>query len=397
MGYPKTGESSRNVPLSVERPAVAVFPHPRRVVRGPPQKRVASMAALALPAFVLVLFAGSRWIPGRSVPAAVTDGTGERRTYRLNGGRLFTLSVCAVVSCRFLAPRVLVWPHRHWAELLVVANVFAFALAFLLFRSGRRRAPEASRASGWRRGVADYFRGVELNPEWAGVDLKFFSYRPSLIGLFVFNASAAAAQVAEQGSLSGRMLLYQIFFFVYLANYFQFEGGMIHTWDLVAERFGWGLVWGDYVLVPFFYGIAGRVLVDVRTPLPPWQGAVCCAVFVFGFWLFRGANGQKHRFRSGGTVTVWGRPAETLDGRLLVSGFWGIGRKLNYTGELLVYLAWTLLCGTASVLPYLLPLFLLVLFVHRAHRDDRRCRAKYGPLWDEYCRRAPFRMFPFVY
>ncbi|GHF53204.1 hypothetical protein GCM10010218_38310 [Streptomyces mashuensis] len=347
------------------------------------------MAALALMAFVLVLFAGSRWIPGPSVPAAVTDESGIRRTYRLNGIWLFALTACVATGCGLLSPRTLAWPHRHWSELLLWANVFAFTFAWLLFRSGV--------APGGRRGLTGYFYGVELNPEWAGVDLKFFSYRPSLIGLLVLNLSAAAAQYTDHGSLSGRMLLYQIFFFVYVANYFQFEGGMVHTWDLVAERFGWGLVWGDYVLVPFFYGIAGRTLLHVRDPLPAWLAAVCCALFVFGFWLFRGANDQKHRFKTDGAATIWGRPAETLDGRLLVSGFWGIGRKLNYTGELLVYLSWTLLCGTASVLPYLLPAFLLVLFVHRAHRDDRRCRAKYGELWDEYCRRARFRMFPYVY
>ncbi|MGW2369874.1 DUF1295 domain-containing protein [Streptomyces sp. NPDC001667] len=354
-------------------------------------------AALALLAFVLVLFAGSRWIPGRSVPAAVAEDTGAPRMYRLNGLWLFTLTAGAVAGCRIWAPRVLAWPERHWGELLLTANVFAFVLAWLLFHTGRRRAPAASRAPGWRRGLADYFYGVRLNPEWAGVDLKFFSYRPSLIGLFILNASAAAAQYTDQGSLSGRMLLYQLFFFVYLANYFQFEGGMVHTWDLIAERFGWMLVWGDYVLVPFFYGICGRTLTHVRTPLPLWLGALCCALFVFGFWLFRGANDQKHRFKTGGATTIWGRPAETLGGRLLVSGFWGIGRKLNYTGELLVYLSWTLLCGTASALPYLLPAFLLLLLVHRAHRDDRRCRVKYGRLWEEYCRRARFRMFPFVY
>ncbi|MBP2400921.1 DUF1295 domain-containing protein [Streptomyces syringium] len=355
------------------------------------------MAALALMAFVLVLFVGSRWIPGRSVPAAVTEDTGAPRAYRLNGAWLFALTASAVAGCWLWAPRVLAWPERHWGELLLAANVFAFALAWLLFLTGGRRTRAASRVPGWRRGPADYFYGVELNPVWAGVDLKFFSYRPSLIGLFVLNVSAMAAHYADQGSVSGRMLLYQLFFFVYLTNYFQFEAGMVYTWDLLAERFGWGLVWGDYVLVPFFYGIGGRTLIDVQKPLPLWLGAMCCVLFVFGFWLFRGANEQKHRFKTAGATTIWGRPVETLGGKLLVSGFWGIGRKLNYTGELLVYLSWTLLCGAESVLPYLLPAFLLLLFVHRAHRDDHRCRAKYGELWDEYCRRARFRMFPFVY
>ena len=31
--------------------------------------------------------------------------------------------------------------------------------------------------------------------------------------------------------------------------------------DVIAERFGWMLIWGDYVLVPFFYSLPGWFLV----------------------------------------------------------------------------------------------------------------------------------------
>ena len=96
-------------------------------------------------------------------------------------------------------------------------------------------------------------------------------------------------------------------------------------------------------------------------------------------------------------MRIWGRRAEALGDRLLISGFWGIGRKLNYTGELCLYIAWTALAGWASPLAWLLPLWLAALLVHGAARDVRRCRAKYGALWDEYCRAALFRMVPFLY
>ena len=44
-----------------------------------------------------------------------------------------------------------------------------------------------------------------------------------------------------------------------------------------------------------------------------------------------------------------------------------------------------------------LPLWLMVLFPHRAWRDDQRCRAKYGALWQDYCRRVPYRIIPWIY
>ena len=130
---------------------------------------------------------------------------------------------------------------------------------------------------------------------------------------------------------------------------------MIHTWDMVSERFGWMLVWGDYVLVPFFYSLAGWWLIHAPEPLSPIAATAIGLLFVFGFWLFRGANEQKHRFKRDPEVTIWGQPARSLDGRLLVSGFWGIGRHLNYTGEICIYLAFTLTTGLASWVPYLLP------------------------------------------
>ncbi|MGH8488681.1 MAG: DUF1295 domain-containing protein, partial [Gammaproteobacteria bacterium] len=111
----------------------------------------------------------------------------------------------------------------------------------------------------------------------------------------------------------------------------------------------------------------------------------------------RGANEQKHRFKADPSARIWGRPAETLGGRLLVSGFWGIGRHLNYSGEICVYLAFALTTGFGSVLPYLLPAWLIALLIHRARRDERRCYAKYGTLWTQYTHRARFRMLPFVY
>ena len=179
-----------------------------------------------------------------------------------------------------------------------------------------------------------------------------FSYRPSLIGLALTDLSLACLQIAAHGRLAPRMALYQVFSFLYLANYFQFESGMLFTWDVVSEKFGWELVWGDYVLVPFFYSLPAWYLVDNFDPIPPVMLAAVILLYAGGFATFRGANQQKHRFKQDPHARIWGQPARTLEGRLLVSGFWGIGRKLNYTGELCMYWAWTLLCGFTRSCPF---------------------------------------------
>ena len=273
----------------------------------------------------------------------------------------------------------------------MAANAFAFALAGWLYWRGAR-APGA--APGFWRG---YFCGVDAGPVRFGLDLKLFSYRPSLIGLALINASFAVVQWETYGELTLAMALYQAFTFLYVLNYFQFEQGMIHTWDIISERFGWMLVWGDYVLVPFFYCLPGWWLVHAPDPLSPAAAMAIVLLFAFGFWLFRGANQQKHGFKRDPDIRIWGQPALTLDGRLLVSGFWGIGRHLNYTGEICIYLAFALTTGFTSWGPYLLPAWLAGLLWHRSIRDERRCRAKYGELWERYTQRARFSMLPFIH
>ena len=339
--------------------------------------------------FLIVLFVGSTLLPGRKVELAEEGGV--TRIFKLNGLTLFLTTILVVGIGQILGWFSLAFLYNHFVALFIWANLFAFALSAWLYWRGSRttNAPK-----GFLRG---FFLGRDLNPIVLGIDLKFFSYRPSLIALALFNISFAVVQYETYGELSLAMMLYQVFTFAYVFNYFQFEYGMVHTWDIVSERFGWMLVWGNFVLVPFFYCIAGWSLVHAEVNLSPIFAIALVLLYVFGFWLFRGANEQKHRFKQDERVKIWGRPAETLDGRLLISGFWGIGRHLNYTGEICVYLAFVLTVGFESWIPYLLLAWLVGLLWHRSWRDERRCRAKYGALWDRYVERARFSMIPFVH
>ncbi|MGB1015670.1 MAG: hypothetical protein ACPG4T_16150, partial [Nannocystaceae bacterium] len=204
-------------------------------------------------------------------------------------------------------------------------------------------------------------------------------------------------QYETLGTLTPQMLLFQGFWWLYLTTHYLFEGGILSMWDIIAERFGFMLVWGDLTVVPFFYAIGGWVLVHQTVPISSATAIGLCALFTLGLWIFREANAQKHRFKLDRDTLIWGQPPRLVGGRLLISGWWGIGRKLNYTGEICVYLAIALTAGFSSWLPYLVVLWLCILLPQRAMRDEQRCRTKYGPLWDEYCQYARFRMIPFIY
>ncbi len=355
-------------------------------------------AAAIFLAFVGVLLLGSKWLPGRT-EIGRPDADGVSRTYTLNGLALFLVVLLAAVLGDIFDVLSLSVLHTHFAELFIVANIFAFVLsAGLYWQAVRERSPTEGESDdeseGFLRGV---FFGRQLNPTWFGIDVKLFSYRPSLIALALFNVSFAVVQYDAYGELTLQMILYQAFTLLYVLNYFQFEYGMIYTWDIVAERFGWMLAWGDYVLVPFFYCLAGWWLIDATDSIPIPAAVLICLLFVVGFCMFRGANEQKHRFKQDAEASIWRRPAESLDGRLLVSGFWGVGRHLNYTGEICVYFAFALTTALVSWIPFALPVWLTALLWHRARRDDRRCRAKYGELWERYTQRVPYALIPRLY
>lgn len=53
--------------------------------------------------------------------------------------------------------------------------------------------------------------------------------------------------------------------------------------------------------------------------------------------------------------------------------------------------------GFSHLLPYFYVIYFTVLLIHREDRDERQCRAKYGLAWDTYCRRVPYRIFPYIY
>ena len=79
---------------------------------------------------------------------------------------------------------------------------------------------------------------------------------------------------------------------------------------------------------------------------------------------------------------------------LLVSGWWGRARKINYTGDWLLGLAFCLPAGFDDVVPYFYSTYFAFLLLHRAMRDDHACRAKYGADWDRYVAAVPALLIP---
>lgn len=352
-------------------------------------------ATLLYIGFLGSFFLGAKFLPG-FIRLGQPLKTSSRKSYKLTGLVLFLLTNgLLIVGALFFKLSLSALTSLFW-PLFVVANTVSLIVSGILyFQFYCEQTPETQR--GKNSFVAGFWFGKELNPSWAGIDLKMFAYQPSLIGLMLVNFSFAYLQFEKYGELSRPMLLFQVFWWIYLASHYYREDFMLSTWDIISEKFGFMLVWGDLVFVPFFYSIAGWYLVDAGEIWPVQVLWGIGFLYLFNLWVFRSANLQKFKFKTDPHAHIWGSPAQALGGKLLVSGWWGIGRKLNYTGEIGVYLAIALTTGFSSFIPYLPVVWLCALLFHRAYRDEKRCEEKYGELWLAYCKKSRFRMVPFIY
>jgi protein-S-isoprenylcysteine O-methyltransferase Ste14 len=340
----------------------------------------------------LAIFALHAALPARTVEGYVTGKDGKPLEYRLNGLVVFLLSVLLwAAACH---TGLLRWDdfYLHRWELAAGACVLG-----LLFTAAVVFAAPP---------VPNFFRGVFLGrveqPRWLGdrVDLKMFLY---LLGATVLELNllsfGAHHHLTHPSNPSPGVFLYLALFSFFLVEYLFFERVHLYTWDFVAEGVGFKLGWGCFVFYPFFYGIGLWTTAELPAPAwPPWLLVPIALLFFLGWSFARGANMQKYWFKRAPTARAFGVAPEALGGKVLVSGFWGLSRHINYLGEVLMATALTLALGHPEVIwPWLYPLYYVLMLSARQRDDDKRCAAKYGALWEEYCRRVPWRIVPFVY
>ena len=259
--------------------------------------------------------------------------------------------------------------------------------------------------------IFDFFQGVEMHPRIFGVNLKqLINCRVSMMGLSLIFVAFAIAQYERHGLVSTSMWASVAVLVVYLFKFFWWEGGYFHSIDIMHDRFGYYICWGVLVWVPAIYCLVALWLVD--HPIQ-WSPLVAVAMVTFGvvsIWINYNADEQRQRVRrSGGKTTVWGAPPKLIHAKytasdglernslLLVSGWWGVSRHFHYVPELMLAAAWTIPAGFTHVLPWFYWVFLFILLMDRARRDEKKCALKYGKYWHEYTAEVPYRVFPFVY
>jgi protein-S-isoprenylcysteine O-methyltransferase Ste14 len=345
---------------------------------------------------VLILFLNA-FLPGRWVTGYIPKKeSSEKMRYRLNGILVFIITVLIWLLLGYFKIVPFDWLYTFRWYGLAGACVFGliFSLAVVI------PYPPVKKSL-----LADLFLGRTENLQLMGgrVDAKMWLYLTGATILELNTLSFAAHHWILFGSQSSAgIFLSAALLSYFIVDYMIFEEVHLYTYDLFAERVGFKLGWGCLVFYPYFYCIFLWYAADLADPqTPSWLLIIYLLIFFKGWILSRGANLQKFFFKKNpGGKFLWISPETISDGKkvLLVNGFWGLSRHINYLGEILMASGIILCTGyPTSVWPWLYPLYYFLLLFTRERDDNRRCRKKYGELWSTYEKRVPWRIIPHIY
>jgi protein-S-isoprenylcysteine O-methyltransferase Ste14 len=344
-----------------------------------------------------VIFILNAYLPARRVTGYITKpGSLERMKYRINGIFVFIVIVALwfILGITGSVPFDFLYTYRWYG--LAGACIFGLIFTFVLVLP--RKAVRKSIA-------ADLFLGRAENLQVLNgrVDIKMWLYLAgaTMLELNVLSFTAFHLMTYSDAASPGIVLSAALLTW-FVIEYLIFEEVHLYTYDLFAERIGFKLGWGCIVFYPYFYPVALWSTVALPDPqTPSWLLVLYAAIFFSGWMLARGANMQKFFFKRDPQRSFLGIVPESItDGkkRLLVNGFWGISRHVNYLGEILMASGIILCTGYPGLIwPWLYPLYYVLLLFSRQHYDDRRCSAKYGELWGEYRKRVPWRIIPRIW
>ncbi|KAJ2513177.1 erg24, C-14 sterol reductase [Coemansia sp. RSA 1939] len=351
------------------------------------------------------------------VPCSYVQGTvmrnGKRLAYPINGltSMALTAAAAALAYARYGAAPYL-WVADNFFPLVIASLMFSTSQALFVyaysFRRSSRDAPAGSAAEPVLLALAgnsgnpvyDFFIGRELNPRVLGLDLKCFNeLRPGIMGWVVLNVSFAIKQHQTFGSVSNSMWLAIVPQIAYCIDTLLFEDKVLTTMDITTDGFGWMLSFGDLTWVPCMYSLQARYLSFHPVHHSPVAAALIAVLGVGSFLVFRLSNSQKNAFRTNPSDPALRhlKYITTESGaKLLVSGWWGMARHVNYSGDWMFGLAQCLATGFDTPMTYFFSVYFLVLLLHRNYRDECKCRDKYKKDWARYCELVPYMFIPYL-
>lgn len=309
-------------------------------------------------------------------------------------------------------------------------SVFVYVRSFSV-RAGNKEKRELAAGGISGNIIYDFFIGRELNPRvdipfLGTIDIKaFMELRPGMLGWVLLDLAFIAHQYKVHGYVSDSIILITLFQSLYVFDALWMERAVLTTLDITNDGFGFMLAFGDLVWLPFIYSLQARYLAVYPVNLGMVGILGILGVQGLGYYLFRAANNEKNRFRNNfkDARVAHLKYMETKSGsKLLISGWWGKARHINYLGDWIMAWSYCLPTGFAGyviqpqnstssqpkqvqgegrgwgmVFTYFYLIYFAVLLIHRASRDEDKCMRKYGKDWVEYKKKVPSVILPGIY
>ncbi|KAE9379205.1 Delta(14)-sterol reductase-like protein [Stipitochalara longipes BDJ] len=397
----------------------------------------------------------------RVLPGIEAVGTelvsGGRLRYKFNtwSSTMFTLAIC-VAGTVVQGADFPMWTfiYDNYVQIVTANIIIAYSLAtFVYVRSfnvkpGNKELRELAAGGHSGNMLYDWFIGRELNPRitlplLGEFDIKeFCELRPGLMGWMILDFTFLVHQYKTYGFVTDSMLLITAFQTLYVLDSYWMESAILTTMDITTDGFGFMLAFGDLVWVPFIYSLQARYLSVFPLTLGIYGTAGVLGVLGLGYYIFRSSNNEKNRFRTDpkDPRVAHLKFLETKSGsKLLISGWWGTARHINYFGDWIQAWAYCLPTGIAgylvqhsSVAPatgqsladksfmysgphlhtevfqgsargygmiftYFYVVYFGILLIHRELRDEEKCLRKYGEDWKRYTKIVKYRIIPGIY
>lgn len=345
-------------------------------------------------------------IPGKEFRASITP-SGHVPVYNANGVQCYLITIVALFMLHYhdiFKPAVV---YDKMGNILSSLNLFAIVFCCMLTYKGLN-FPSTQDCGSNGNFIVDFFWGTELYPRILGFDVKQFTN--CRFGLMFWQVSLfcyAFKQYDIYGSVSSSMLVSVVLQTIYLAKFYYWETGYFCSMDIQHDRAGYYICWGCLVWVPSMYTMHTLYMVEHPVVLSMPVAVFFLAAGIFCIWCNYDCDRQRQEFRAtSGKAKVWGKEPDYITAKyttaggeertslLLCSGWWALARHFHYIPEIMASFFWCVPALFEHPLPYFYPVYLTILLVDRAWRDDARCADKYGKYWGEYCEKVPSKIIP---
>ncbi|MDX1358903.1 MAG: DUF1295 domain-containing protein [Clostridia bacterium] len=335
-------------------------------------------------------------VPVRRIKGYVKNEiTGEVMNYRINGKFVLLASIIIWFLLGYFDIVPYVWLYETRWYGFIGAVIIGLSYSFFIVL----KHPPAGKHF-----LAELWFGRTKDSQLKDglIDAKMWLYLIGAVMLQLNVLSFAVYHIKNVENINYGFLLGCAMLTWFCFDYLTFEKIHLWTYDFIAERVGFKLGFGCLAFYPYFYSVALWFTAHLPNPgYPVWLTVIFGLLFLTGWVLTRGANMQKYIFKIAPERNfLWIKPEVISDGRysLLVNGFWGASRHINYLGEIIQAIAIALAAGYPGIwMVWLYPAYYIALMATRQLDDNKVCKAKYGELWEQYTKKVKYRIIPFIY